>query len=146
MNRFFSIFNFAGIVAVTLLCAIQWQTNSRLDARAQQLDQTRIEQSAKIDQQTRELKDDAADMEDLRGRLTTCESDLSKTIAERDQLGLENKQLGAALDKWVAAVKARDAALSEVLKQRNDAIAKFNDLAGKYNGLVKETEQGQGGK
>jgi septal ring factor EnvC (AmiA/AmiB activator) len=146
VNRFFSIFNFAGIVAVALLCAIQWEINSRLEARAQQLDQTRIEQSAKIDEQARELKDDAADLEDLRGRLTTCESDLGKAIAQRDQLGLENKQLGAALDKWVAAVKARDAALSEVLKQRNDAIAKFNDLANKYNGLVKQTEDGQGSK
>jgi septal ring factor EnvC (AmiA/AmiB activator) len=146
VNRFFSIFNFTGIVAVTLLCAIQWEVNSRLEARERELDQTRIEQSAKIDEQTRELRDDAADLEDLRGRLTTCESDLSKAIAQRDQLGLENKQFGAALDKWVAAVKARDAALTEVLKQRNDAIAKFNDLAGKYDGLLKQTEDGQGWK
>jgi chromosome segregation ATPase len=146
VSRFFSIFNLSGVVAITLLCAIQWETNSRLEARQRELDQTRIEQSAKIDEQTRELKDDAADMQDLRGRLTTWESDLGKAIAQRDQLGLENKQLGAALDKWMAAVKARDAALNEVLKQRNDAIAKFNDLAGKYNGLVKETDNGQGWK
>ena len=139
MNSFLSIFNFVGIGAMAILCAIQWQINGRLDNRARQLDQTRIEQSTKIDEQTRTLKDDAADMEDLRERLTAAESELDKAIAQRNQIALENKELAGALDKWMAAVKARDAALSEVLKERNDAIAKFNDLAGKYNKLVKET-------
>ena len=144
MNSFLSIFNFVGIGAMAILCAIQWQINGRLDNRARQLDQTRIEQSTKIDEQTRTLKDDAADMEDLRERLTAAESELDKAIAQRNQIALENKELAGALEKWMAAVKARDAALSEVLKQRNDAIAKFNDLAGKYNKLVKETQDSNG--
>jgi chromosome segregation ATPase len=138
MNRFFSIFNCLGIGALAVLCAIQWRANSRLEHDVQWLDQTRIEQSAKIAEQNRVLKDDAADLEDLRLRLSLSESELAKSVAE----GI---QLKAALAKWAAAVKQRDAAIKQAAEQiqklaaeRNDAIRKFNDLADKYNSLVKQ--------
>jgi septal ring factor EnvC (AmiA/AmiB activator) len=145
MNRLFSLFNFVGVAALCVLCCVQWQANSRLEANVEQLDQTRIEQSGKIAEQDRTLKNDAADLEDLRQRLSMSESALKTTIADRDRFGAENKQLKAALDKWIAAVKERDAAIKQagdviqkLAAERNDAIAKFNELADKYNALVKQ--------
>ena len=147
MNRFFSIFNFLGVVAMGVLSCAQWQTNSRLEANVQRLDQTRIEQSARIAAQEQTLKDNAADLDDLRQRLSMSESALQTTIAQRDRFAAEGKLLRAALDKWIAAVKERDAALKQagdliqkLAAERNDAILKFNDLADKYNALVKQSQ------
>jgi septal ring factor EnvC (AmiA/AmiB activator) len=145
MNRFFSLFNFAGVAVLCVLCCVQWNANSRLEDNVEQLDQTRIEQSAKIVEQDRTLKDDAADLEDLRQRLSMSESELKTTMVERDRFAAEDKQLKAALDKWIAAVKERDAAIKQagdliqkLAAERNDAIGKFNDLVDKYNALVKQ--------
>ncbi len=138
MNRFLAIFNGLGVGVLAVLCAVQWQANSRLENIVEQLDKTRIEQSAKIAEQDRTLKDNAADLEDLRQRLSMSESQLEKATAE-------GTQLKATLAKWMAAVKERDAALKQageriqkLAGERNEAIQKFNDLADKYNSLVKQ--------
>jgi chromosome segregation ATPase len=143
MNRFFLIFNFLGVSLLCVLCAAQWQTNSRLENSVEQFDKTRIEQTAKIAEQKNTLKDDAADLTDLRQRLSMSELELKNAVAERDHFAAEDKQLKTALDNWMAAVAARDAALRQASDQiqklsndRNDAVRKFNDLAGKYNALV----------
>jgi chromosome segregation ATPase len=143
MNRFFLIFNFFGVAVLCVLCGAQWQTNTRLENSVEQLDKTRIEQSAKISAQEITLKENAADLTDLRQRLSMSESEMKKTVIERDRFAAEGKQLKAALDKWMAAVAARDAALRQagdqiqkLSSERNDAAQKFNDLAGKYNALV----------
>ena len=61
MKTALSVLNFLGVCALAVLCAAQWQTNSRLEANVAQLEKTRMEQSSKIDEQTRTIKDDAAD-------------------------------------------------------------------------------------
>ena len=130
--------NFAGVVALAVLCGFQWQTNSRVNLEAQSLQKTTLEQAAKIDEQTRTIKNDAADLDDLRGRLSLSESALADDEATI-------KQLKAAMDKWIAAVAQRDLALKQaggqmqkLAAERNEAILKFNDLAGKYNAVVKQ--------
>jgi hypothetical protein len=130
--------NFAGVVALAVLCSFQWQTNSRVNLEAQSLQKTTLEQAAKIDEQTRTIKNDAADLDDLRGRLSLSESALADDEATI-------KQLKVAMDKWIAAVAQRDLALKEtggqiqkLAAERNEAILKFNDLAGKYNVIVKQ--------
>jgi chromosome segregation ATPase len=145
VNRIFPIVNSLGVAILCVMSAAQWQTNSRLENTVEQLDKTRIEQSAKIAEQERTLKDDASDLEDLRQRLSMSESELKTTLVERDRFAAEAKILKTALDKWVAAVKQRDAALTQagdliqkLSAERNDAVAKFNDLADKYNAVVKE--------
>ncbi len=118
----FSIFNFLGVV---VLCGAVLPFNGRQTAGwktdVAQLDQTRIEQSAKIAEQERTLKDDAADLEDLRQRLSMSESELKTAVADRDRFAAEGKQLKAALDKWMAAVKARDAALKQAGERNPEA-------------------------
>jgi uncharacterized coiled-coil DUF342 family protein len=130
--------NFAGVIALAVLCSFQWQINSRVNLEAQSLQKTTLEQAAKIDEQDRTIKNDAADLDDLRNRLSLSESALAD-----DEVTI--KQLKAALDKWIAAVAQRDQALKlagvqiqKLANERNDAILKFNDLAGKYNAVVKQ--------
>ena len=130
--------NFAGIVALAILCSLQWQTNSRLNLETQSLEKTNLEQAAKIDDQARTIKNDATDLDDLRSRLSLSESALADDEATI-------KQLKTAMDKWIAAVTQRDQALKQAGAQiqklaieRNDAVLKFNDLAGKYNTIVKQ--------
>lgn len=152
MSRFLQYFNLAGVAALAILCAIQWQQNSRINQEVIELEKVRLEQAAKIAEQANTIKGDAADLEEFRQRLVQTgnalkESDakLAACTAERSQLTAERDQLKATLDKWVAAVAERDKVLKQasdelvkLAKDRNEAVLKFNDLAGKYNGLVKD--------
>jgi chromosome segregation ATPase len=155
MNRFLSYFNFAGVIALAILCAVQWRTNSLLNQEVDHLEKTRLEQTAKIAEQDQTIQGDVADLDDFRRRLMISESALKKSddqlataTTQRDRATAERDQLKAALDQWIAAVAARDAALKQAGQQlqktaaeRNDAVVKFNDLAGKYNAVVKDLNE-----
>jgi len=161
MNRFLNGFNLLGVIALAALCAVQWRNNGRINLQLIDLEKTRIAQSTKIAEQEKAIKGYVADLDDFRERLTRSEAALDKmetklntTIkernqltAQRDQLVAERDELKTTLDKWVAAVAERDKVLKQagdevqtLLQQRNDAIARFNDLVGKYNALVKDLD------
>jgi HAMP domain-containing protein len=136
MIRFLSTFNFAGVLALAILCAVQWRTNSRLENRVRALDQLAADQQAKIAGQTQTLKEDAADLDDLHERLSLSEKQLDETLAKLRQREAEVSQLQITLKSWMEAVEARDAALKQagqeiqqMAAQRNEAIQKYNDLA-----------------
>jgi uncharacterized protein (DUF3084 family) len=136
MTRFFSTFNFAGVVALAILCALQWRINSRLENRVRALDQLAADQQAKIAEQTQSLKDDAADLDDSHERLSLSEKQLDETLAKLRQREAEVTQLQITLKSWMQAVDARDAALKQagqeiqqLAAQGNEAIQKYNDLA-----------------
>lgn len=143
MNRSLTIFNLLGVLAVATLCITQWRTNSRLDAQVQALNKTCSDQQNKIAGQTETIKEDAADLEDLRQRLVLAEDQLADTQQELALRNAEYEQLRSTLKKWIQAVADRDAALKQagvviqkIAQERNDAIQKFNDLAAKYNAVV----------
>jgi uncharacterized coiled-coil DUF342 family protein len=160
MNRFIQWFNFAGIFALAVLCAFQWRTNMHLNLRMTDLENTQLQQLAKIADQDKTIKGAAADLDDFRERLTLSDAALKEAEEkfkalehERDKLVLERDRLKEDLDQWKAALAARDAALKQSNEQsktladaRNDAIAKFNDLADKYNALVKESDKARATK
>jgi chromosome segregation ATPase len=138
MIRFATGFNFIGVIALAMLCAAQWRTDSRLHLQINDLEKIRIEQSEKITEQEKTIRGQSADLDDFRSRLMLCESQLTQS----EELVAHLK---AALDKWIAAVDARDKAikqagvlLQKLAGERNDAVTKFNDLASKYNALVKD--------
>ena len=138
MRTVMTCVNFVGVFVLAVLLSVQWKANSRLEAENVRLDQMRIEQSAKIADQENTLKQNAADLDDFRQRLSVSESSLKSAIVDRDRLGRLVDQLKTSLDQRKAAVTARDAAIQKLATERNDAIAKFNDLADKYNALVKQ--------
>jgi chromosome segregation ATPase len=167
MNRLVQILNFLGIFALAVLCAVQWRQIHELESRVNDLDQIRIQQASKIEEQDSTIKGEQADLDEFRSRLEIAESMLRKAqaqiaadvaehntmIAQRDQLIAERDALKKALAQWTAAAAARDQALKQAGREiqtlaaaRNDAILKFNDLATKYNTLVQQaTTRSSGG-
>ncbi len=157
MNRFLQIFNFLGVIALTWLCCAQWRTNGDLNRQVSDLERQRIDLTAQLAQRDKRIKEDAADLDDFRARLTMAEGQLrdqqiklNAAISENERLAAERKQLlgqrdqlTAALESWKAAVAAREEALKKaaeevatLVAQRNEAVQKFNDLANKFNAVV----------
>ena len=152
MNRFLRAFNLVGVIALTVLCVLQWRANRQVQLEMIALHRERLDQEARLSDQERTLGGQAEDLEQLRGQLSraldalkvaesnrlTAESDLRQTLAERDQLR-------SALSNWAAAVSVRDERLQEAAAQlarlageRDEAVREFNDLAGRFNALVKD--------
>jgi len=159
MNRAFQIINFLGVVALAVLCAAQWRVNSDLNRQISDLERQRIDLTTQLALRDKRIREDTADLDDFRTRLTMAEGQLrdlqiklntakfqnQQLTAERTQLIAQRDQLTTALDSWKAAVAARDQAIKQagddikkVVDQRNEAVQKFNDLADKYNAVVKE--------
>ena len=155
MNRFLQYFNFIGIVALAVLCSAQWRTNRRLNLEIFDLEKIRLDQLAKINEQDKSIKGYVADLDELRQRLTLSESALKESqekfaalATDRDKVIAERDALKTSLDKFTAAVAERDAALKQADEQieklaadRDDAVSKFNDLADKYNAVVKDLDK-----
>jgi chromosome segregation ATPase len=145
MNRALQYLNLLGVLALVILCGVQWQINGRQHDELDRSEKTRAAQAITILNQQITIKGCQADLDEFRQRLALAESQLKDAQQKLAQdaiqihnLATERDQLRAAMDKWIAAVKERDAALKKALEDRNDAVAKFNDLAGKYNELVKD--------
>jgi chromosome segregation ATPase len=152
MNRFFIAFNFLGIIVLAVLCAAQWQINSRVTAHARLLELTVEQQRSKLDDDAKTIKTYTSDLEDFRQRLALSEQQLkeldeklSHEINDRNAIAAERDDLKIALGKWMAAVADRDKTINQARDQlhkladdRNDAVQKLNDLTDKYNALVKQ--------
>ena len=164
--KFLTCMNLVGVVALVVLCAIQWQVNREYNLRVIALDGTRQQQAAAIADRDTTIAGYKSDLEEFRKRLEKSESalkDLEKKIdglteardkanaerdaaaSARDEALADRDALKKSLDSWIAAVKQRDEALKKAgqdaeqwLKGRNDAVTRFNDLATKYNALVKD--------
>jgi chromosome segregation ATPase len=157
MNRIVTNLNFLGVVALAILCMIQWQANSQIFGQLGRTNQVRLDQAAKIAEQDATLNQNSTDLADVRQRLSLAESDLKDINAKLaaanqqiDQLSAQRDQLKTSLDQWVAACAARDQEIKQAEQQiqklttdRDQAIAKFNDLADKYNGVVKQLNGGR---
>ncbi len=156
--KFIAYFNLLGVLVLAALCAVQWQANRRLNLQVIDLERTRQQQVQKMTEQDRTIKGYASDLDEFRRRLEQSDSALKEAETKVATLGMERDQLLAerdrnkiVLEKWMAAVMERDEAIKkgndEILKlaqARNDAVAKFNDLATKYNAVVKELNAGRG--
>jgi chromosome segregation ATPase len=144
MTRFFQYLNFIGVLALIGLCCIQWRTNRQLNLQAIDLEKTRLQQTAQIAEQDKTIKGYAEDLEDFRRRLELSESAFKEVEQKLDAMTAERDRLKIELDKWIVAVAERDAALKQASEQmqkliaaRDDAIEKFNELAVRYNKIVK---------
>lgn len=157
MNRTLNYLNFVGVLLLAVLCALQWRRDSRLNLLAIDLEKTRQEQASKLAEQDATLKQNASDLDDLHDRLERSgvvlrdtEDKLASATAEGNQHRAQKDQLEQALKKWETAVAARDQTIKQagveiekLAAERNDAVLKFNDLAGKYNAMVKQASGGK---
>jgi len=151
MNRIITNLNFLGVVALAILCMIQWQNNSKIFGQMGRLNQIRLDQATKLAEQDATLNQNSTDLADLRQRLSLAESDLKTTRDDLTAANQQRDQLKTALDKWTAACAARDEQIKQAAQQiqtltteRDQAILKFNDLADKYNWVVKQLNDSRG--
>ena len=152
MNRTLQKLNLLGVIALTVLCVFQWRENRRLNLNGAQLEKTRTEQSAKLAEREQAVKNTTADLESFRTQLTgavTARSEADQKVAAAEiqvqQLTADKKVLQGSVANWAAAVSARDERikkanfeLQKLGEARNQAVVKYNDLAAKYNGVVKD--------
>ena len=166
MTRALTAINLIGVLALAALCAVQWRGGNEMAHTIAGLQTTVRHQADTIDQQTKTLAENAADLDEFRQRLSASETllkdvqrqlvvmtgDRDRVTAERDQLTAEVTALKSALDKWMAAVKADEADIKDrddaiksrdaVLHQANDQLqtlaAQRNDAVTKYNDLVNQ--------
>ena len=157
MNRTLQFANLLGVAALAVLCVLQWNANRRVNLEASALEKVRIEQSAKIEQQEKNIKGQAADLDNFREQLALGSAALKETDAklakagrEIGQLESEREQLKASVTNWAAAVTLRDERIKEgnerikqLGEEMNASIRKFNELAEAHGKLVKDWNEQQ---
>jgi chromosome segregation ATPase len=155
MNRTLQVLNLLGVLVLAALCVVQWRANRTLNLEAAGLEKVRLDQAAKLAELEKIIKGQAADLDSFREQLGKTHellrgAEAKVAILERDgrQLTAERDQLKASVAKWADAVAERDARLGQLEAQtqklatdRNDAVKKFNELAEKYNAVVKDLNE-----
>jgi chromosome segregation ATPase len=143
MNRVLQWINFLGVVAVAALCVVQWSVNRRLNLETADLERKQIILDAKLDEQSKTIRDQAADLEEFRTRvqlseqaLADAEKKLRTLQAERDRLDASRNLYAAAVAQRDSIIKKASSEIEQAWNDRNDAVKKFNDLAAKYNAMV----------
>jgi chromosome segregation ATPase len=139
------------VLALAALCIAQWQRDRRLNLELGRLDQVRLQQAAKIDEQASLLKGLNEDLGQLKTSLTneqSLRSQVEQKVASSEsanrQLTLERDQLKAAITNWANAVALRDERMKEantrieqLAADLNASIRKYNELATNRNAAVK---------
>jgi chromosome segregation ATPase len=143
--------NLLGVLALAVLCIAQWQRDRHLNLELGRLDQLRLQQAAKIDEQAGLLKGLDEDLNQLKTSLTN-EQSLRSQVEEKavstenanQQLALERDQLKVAITNWANAVALRDERMKEantrieqLAADLNASIRKYNELATNRNAAAK---------
>jgi chromosome segregation ATPase len=135
--------NLLGVLALAVLCIAQWQRDRHLNLELGRLDQLRLQQAAKIDEQAGLLKGLDEDLSQLKTSLTN-EQSLRSQVEEKavstenanQQLALERDQLKVAITNWANAVALRDERMKEANAQIEQLAADLNASIRKYNELA----------
>jgi chromosome segregation ATPase len=151
MNGGLKYLNLFGVLMLAALCITQWQRDRRLNLAVNHLDQIRLEQAAKIDDQVRTLKGLNTDLSLLKTSLAAerslrLQAEQKATSIENtnEQLTLERGQLKAAITNWATAVAVRDERMKEantrieqLADELNASIRKYNELVANRNAAAK---------
>lgn len=152
MNRFLQWLNLFGVAALAALCLIQWQVNRRLNLELNRCEELRLELAGRLAKEAQISADRERDLASFRTHLARLSEEVEKTASAqstaerdlRDALAARD-QLKSSFTNLVSAVAARDERLAEaatqlsaLLKERDDVIMRFNELAGRHNSLVEE--------
>ena len=143
MNGRLKYMNLFGALALAALCIAQWQRDRRLNLEVGRLDQVRLQQGAKIDEQAGLLKGLNEDLGQLKTSLgieqslrSQAEQKVVSTENANLQLGLERDQLKAAITNWANAVALRDERMKEAITRIEQLAADLNASIRKYNELI----------
>ncbi len=134
MNRALAILNLLGVLALTILCVLQWRTNRTLNLDVNRLEQTRQSQAARLADQADQISGLTADLDCFRAQLAA--TTLSQKEDAEKNLTRQRDQLTTAIAEWTAAVAARDRRITEANDRIRELSSQLNDTAAKYNALV----------
>jgi chromosome segregation ATPase len=152
VTRALQIINLVGVLALAGLCAFQWRQNRTTNLGLIQTEDARRKLAETVEQQKKDLQARTADLEEFRERLgamtTQWKAGEEKYgLAERRGIQLESErdQLKTSISNWVQAVRVRDEQLQatqgqikELMADRNQIVAKFNELAERHARLVQD--------
>src|ERR1039458_2851728 len=93
MNGRLKYANLCGILALAALCIAQWQRDRRLNLEISRLDQVRLQQAAKIDDQANTLKGLHEDLGQFKTSLAKEQSLRSQAEQEAISIESSNQQL-----------------------------------------------------
>jgi chromosome segregation ATPase len=143
MNGTLKYLNLFGVLALATLCVAQWQRDRRLNLEIGRLDQMRLQQVAKIDEQANLLKGLNEDLSQLKASLANeqtlrsqAEQKVISSESANQQLMLERDQLKAAITNWSDAVTLRDGRMKEANARIERLAADLNASIRKYNELI----------
>jgi len=146
-----SFINLAGVLALAVLCAAQWQGNRQLNHEINRLESIRIAQDEQLQRRDTAIAGHLEDIETLKAKvlqltdtLRTTEGELRAEKQKTAQLASEREQLRKSVTEWAAAVEARDERIAENQSQiqelaqlQSEAVTRYNTLAKDYNEAVK---------
>ena len=154
MNGHFKYVNLVGVLVLAMLCAVQWVKDRRLNLEIEHLDQVRLDQSAKVDDQANQLRGLNDDLGELKTALATervlrvqVEEKQQPLEATNRQLTIERDELKGVISNWANAVAVRDehmkeanARIEQLAADLNASIRKYNGLVTNYNAAVQELD------
>lgn len=136
--------NLFGVLALTVLCVVQWQRDRNLNLEVNRRERERLAQSDKIAEQEKAASELSADLASFKERFKEAHAvaqetrtALRKLEQENTQLLREREQLKSSVTNWAAAVTARDQSLRETTARLSDSVLKFNELGSNYNASIK---------
>jgi methyl-accepting chemotaxis protein len=144
------VFNLAGVLALAVLCVLQWRDNRSLNHEVIRLEEARIAHEQVLKEQKLAVENLTTDRDEFRERFKVVNAEavkarreLGETRREVAQLTTERDQLRESVTNWAAAVKQRDMLLTNANERikgladdLNANVARFNDLATNHNDLV----------
>ncbi len=150
MNRRLQFVNLFGVLALVVLCVVQWRNDRRLNLDVNRLEKIRQTQEQKMSEQDRTIRgltDDLARFKEQFSRAHEESGETQKKLRdaekENSQLLLQRDQLRESVTNWANAVAERDAQINEAnaritefAGRLNDSIEKFNRLATNHNDVV----------
>jgi chromosome segregation ATPase len=143
MNGRLKYLNLLGVLALAALCVVQWQHDRRLNLKISRLDQVRLQQAAKIDDQANTLAGLNEDLGQLKTSLANerslrfqAEQKAISVESANEQIALERDQLKVAITNWANAVALRDERMKEANARIEQLAADLNATIRKYNELV----------
>ena len=152
MNVKLNWFNLIGVVALTVLCVIQWQHDRRLNLELNRSERSQMEQAAKLAEETRALDGVTQDLSQLKGSLAEKQAALLQSVRDQQRsnrsnlvLAAECARLKAAITNWSDTVNLQNSRIGEanarieqLAADLNASILKFNELVTNYNAVAGE--------
>jgi chromosome segregation ATPase len=152
MSRRLQILNLSGVLALAVLCGVQWQASRKLSHEIAATIKARDALTAKVAEQEKSIAGLTADLDAFRTQYEQAARARKEASDKNETLQRENTNLAAQVDqlkenvaRWTDAVAERDERLKEARDQiqtlavdRNAAVEKFNELAEKHNANIEQ--------